>query len=72
MASTSNRKTSEGPYSLAQKLKVLSCGQPSSYTRKDGEEKQSMTVGVSDGSSVHKLIVYDPAKFKYMKVKNKL
>lgn len=57
-----------GPYSQPLRVKVLARSEIVKYRGSDGTDKQSLTVGISDGSSCCKLVCFDQSKFSKLKL----
>ena len=60
-----------GPYSKSLKVRVVGQGELLKY-RTNGEERQCLTVAVSDGETCAKVLAYDPTKLKKLTVENSL
>ena len=59
---------SSGPYGKALKCKVVAIDEPYEYKAKSGQTMKAQVAAASDGSSVAKIMCYDTAKFKFLKV----
>ena len=62
-ASLADLQKVSGAFDRPVKVKVADRGTLVKYLGKDGEQKQSLTVAVTDGVGVVKIIIYDQTKF---------